>query len=687
MPPALIRETPFAVGYLGHPLRPPRTALIVVVKATIAIPPGGGLGRVAGAQLDCQGDVHHDDDPSRSVRLSSDFAYFKPRGEVLLAGTCHPPGDDPVPASMVGLRVGAVEKRLAVIGDRRWVRGLTGARPSEPVPFRAMPLSYERSFGGPGHPDNPVGRGLGEHLLPNLEDPSARIVSPSDRPEPAGAFPVARTARRRLARAGTYDDAWRRTRWPWLPEDFDYEHENAAPPDQRITGFWRPDERIELVHLRPGEPHVIVELPGVEPRCLVEHGGGAEELPLRLDTITVDADAGLVLCLWRGVVEVEGQGLSGVRAIVVASGRAGSREALDAAWARHRATSARVHGSAGDQADRAAESPALTPAVRAPATTPSRGASAADAAERGRAEVIARRARGEPLAGLLLAGADLSDLDLRHADLTRTVLRGARLPRARLEDARLDGADLAGASLDGASLERASLREADLAGVSARGACLDGACLEDAVLERGALEGASLRGADLVGADLTEADLRRACLDEARLDDAELSRARLLDARIEAASLVRASLERADASGARLARSDLTELRARGARFVGASLAEVRATRSHFAEAILDQADLSRAELTRANLVDASLLGAVLDRCVLRSARLSRAKLVAAKARRADAMEACLEDADLSHADLRGASLFGAELAGTTLEGADLEGADLGRTKRTEVCA
>ena len=34
------------------------------------------------------------------------------------------------------------------------------------------------------------------------------------------------------ALAGTYDDSWKQTRWPGLPEDFDFGYWNCAPEDQ-----------------------------------------------------------------------------------------------------------------------------------------------------------------------------------------------------------------------------------------------------------------------------------------------------------------------------------------------------------------------------------------------------------------------------------------------------------------------
>src|SRR5438105_10549869 len=123
------KDTPFEFGYLVWQVRPPRPSLTIVVKATYTIVPDG-VCAIAEEQRPVAGDVHHDDDETQSVRVDSDMAVMKPRGECFLAGTCHPPGGKPATVSAVAFRVGAIEKQLAVIGDRHWARGLLAAGPS-----------------------------------------------------------------------------------------------------------------------------------------------------------------------------------------------------------------------------------------------------------------------------------------------------------------------------------------------------------------------------------------------------------------------------------------------------------------------------------------------------------------------------------------------------------------------------
>lgn len=143
--------------------------------------------------------------------------------QVVLLGSARPPRDEPVPALTVALTVGRVQRTLSVWGDRRWEGAGTADDPrriSKPTPFRRMPLTWSRAFGGStdvlvdvespvriSDHRNPAGRGhdptaaalqLGksfgarkgfprwvqERPLPNLEDPRAPIRRWEDAPDP-----------------------------------------------------------------------------------------------------------------------------------------------------------------------------------------------------------------------------------------------------------------------------------------------------------------------------------------------------------------------------------------------------------------------------------------------------------------------------------------------------------------------
>lgn len=176
----------------------------VVVESTYRIDESGAL------HLDMERKPIPTDAPS-----TGNYALWH-EVSVTASGTVHAPARAPyvVPVS---LRIGDELRRLAVFGDRRWKRSFGGdLLPSDPAPFSAMPLSFDKAYGGhyempPGpdpvsglpHPGctvafskNPTGRGFYQdedaaegHLLPNIEWPDKLVRKWDDHPEPAGFSP------------------------------------------------------------------------------------------------------------------------------------------------------------------------------------------------------------------------------------------------------------------------------------------------------------------------------------------------------------------------------------------------------------------------------------------------------------------------------------------------------------------
>lgn len=160
------------------------------------------------------------DEPTPLGVLPRDDVPSPPGFSVYVLAAAHSP--QPVPQTRVAACVGPHRRELAIFGDRVWEQG----RPSPPEPFRHMPITYERAFGGRcdvlidhdspvrvQHPDNPHGRGVdfsasAEQLrelygcpegfpqypsvvcLPNVEDPASLITQPGDTPQPAGWGPL-----------------------------------------------------------------------------------------------------------------------------------------------------------------------------------------------------------------------------------------------------------------------------------------------------------------------------------------------------------------------------------------------------------------------------------------------------------------------------------------------------------------
>lgn len=131
-------------------------------------------------------------------------------------GHAHGPSRGPHVAA-VRLCAGDRFVDLAVYGNRRWERMAWGGwMQSAPEPFDAIPLSWERAYGGTVHlepgflpgtqmphpggempyPANPGGIGFlfdearaSGAPIPNVEDPAALVSAPLDQPLPVGLAP------------------------------------------------------------------------------------------------------------------------------------------------------------------------------------------------------------------------------------------------------------------------------------------------------------------------------------------------------------------------------------------------------------------------------------------------------------------------------------------------------------------
>lgn len=316
--PRLLNATPFAAQELFLADEEGRDLLVVVMKATYDLRPGEPLALAEEqAPVELKGSWNGEPGES-SPRYDADIAPLKLATDVVLLGHAYP---DRRGATWVdaGFQVGPVRKIVRVFGDRWWYRRVGVIAASDPQPFEAIPLIYERAFGGwdRSAPDpaahevetrNPVGTGFhGRHgafveegMLPNLELPDAPITGYHDTPPPAGFGFLSGGWAPRVSLAGTYDEAWLRSRMPLLPRDFDRRFFNAAPADQIAPGYLRGDELVRLANLAPEGP-LEFRLPAPPPpRCRVTmaEGEALESVP-PLDTVVVDMDERRVILVWR----------------------------------------------------------------------------------------------------------------------------------------------------------------------------------------------------------------------------------------------------------------------------------------------------------------------------------------------------------------------------------------------------
>ncbi|WP_447753855.1 DUF2169 family type VI secretion system accessory protein [Pseudomonas nicosulfuronedens] len=138
----------------------------------------------------------------------------------------------------------------------------------------------------------------------NPTDPNGFIrIAQSYGQLPAGLGVVGRAWTPRLQMAGTYDDAWRNKRWPYLPDDFDFGYWNCAPRDQQIEAP-PANMRIELWNLvdpaLTADGYLYVDMPD-HLAFVTLHRRDSSSVPLgmMIDTVSIDTDAMMVTLIYR----------------------------------------------------------------------------------------------------------------------------------------------------------------------------------------------------------------------------------------------------------------------------------------------------------------------------------------------------------------------------------------------------
>lgn len=244
----------------------------LVVKGTFAFPDEiGGPVLAADEQVPLVMADTFTGAPGFSATLwETDFAFRKPRCDIVLNGAGYAPDRRPAERVRVGLKVGAWSKAFDVFGHREWrARGPLFAA-TAPEPFLRRPFSYDVAWGGTdrldpddrlpaSYPRNPVGTGWAQpkhqRLIPGVALPTTQaageeVSSPFGDYTPVGFGPMGRGWPGRIEFGGTYDQNWTDNVFPFLPADFDERYFQMAPPDQQ-TEPPQGGEEVMLVNLTP----------------------------------------------------------------------------------------------------------------------------------------------------------------------------------------------------------------------------------------------------------------------------------------------------------------------------------------------------------------------------------------------------------------------------------------------------
>jgi hypothetical protein len=282
----------------------------------------------------------YDGDPHKGVMLrQTDLTPEKPGTDITFLGNAHAPGGKPLASWPVSLRIGQLEKKLRVYGERAWKpvlrdtwAGFTAREPkrvlkdwrlSDAAPADQVPMIWTKAYGGavPGTGDpgadipadveahNPLGCGI-----VNLDMDAAPIPVPApqitaddnkqlDWRKPAlpqGFGPIAPWWRFRQKYAGTYDEQWLEERHPLLPVDFDTGFWQCAHPDLIASPHLRGDESYQLENLHRNLPNATGQLPGLTFGVHCTRRDTGDWHVLRLDGVHFDwRDDDRVLLTWR----------------------------------------------------------------------------------------------------------------------------------------------------------------------------------------------------------------------------------------------------------------------------------------------------------------------------------------------------------------------------------------------------
>lgn len=662
-----------------------------------------------------------------------DEGYSKVRGEVLVHGSCYQAGGVARPTSYVRVTMGAIDKKLAVIGDRFWKHGV----PTDPAPFTEMPLDWAHAFGGEGYPSNPLGKGHAPimteatktskaeqvHPLPNVEHHDRLIRSPKDHPLPAGFGAYDLMWPQRFAKVGTYDEEWLRTRFPGVAKDLDPLFFNVCPEDQWHKRYFGLDEAFQVENMHPTQPRVAGHLPGLRVRAFITDRGdetrALREMQTRIDTVHLFPGALRGVACYRGMLEVSEDDAADVAHLIVAAEDPSAPRSIEH---YQRVLAERLDKRKGALAS-----------IRDSDLMPSTGGYVATADKSDVETMITgkgalrrnlknkeQQGREDARARLLAQGLDPADLgmddwpvdeeipsiddsdaffayiDEKNASAEKSKLE---LEAKKVESEKHAREQFAAMGVDYDKASADALKEAagppkfsaeaeverlrNMLTIAREG----GQPLEE--MEAQVAHPGYLASMQAMELQLTDAYRKFAHYYPAAgsLDPAQSQELRVIAmaARDGDVSMAGRDFTGADLSGLDLSGLDLTGAFLEGADLSGADLGGANLTDAVLARVKLNGANLKGANLTGANLGEATLHGADFTGAALERAVLAKTNLDGACLREATLTGTTLLETTLGNVDLRGAVGHELILLQTDITKAQLAGADLSRTRFIEV--
>jgi hypothetical protein len=295
--------TPYSA--IDVPLTDPngRDVDVVVVKATFTVRPDGRAVPADEPSPVRTADVPWDpENPRTSLRYPADVCIEKAGTDVIVVGEAISP--KPVAAMDVAVKVRDVSAPLRVHGERLFYRRVVGLSIGPAAPFERMPIVYEKAYGGASddwavmEARNWSGVGVAKsdadldgRPAPQIEHPARPHKGSGDKHPPAGYGAIGPHWSPRRERAGTFDEAWRTTRMPLMPLDFDLHANNAAHPSLLLEQPVAPGDEVGVLGMSEGGTlsFKIPELPVIL-RARFDQSGKVAVRPV-IDTLLVEPGA------------------------------------------------------------------------------------------------------------------------------------------------------------------------------------------------------------------------------------------------------------------------------------------------------------------------------------------------------------------------------------------------------------
>ena len=303
-----------------------REHFVLVIKGSFDFPArSGGAATPAATHVPLVAADEATGEPGFSAtRWETDFAFRKPKCDVVLQGMAYAPDGRKTTRVQVGVRVGGWQKSFHVVGHREWRVMGPSVRATDPYPFTRQEFGYDTAFGGvdrlnpddpkpPAFMPNPHGLGfssfrnhakLSGQPLPLTEEVGEPVTSPYEDYRPMALGPVWRGRAERLRYGGTYDQDWQDNVFPFLPSDFDEQYYQQVAEDQQIAKPERAHD-VVLLNLTPSGREAFRLPDPALPVRLFREWETAFDGVLYPDALIFDTEARKLSMTWRVDVPIK----------------------------------------------------------------------------------------------------------------------------------------------------------------------------------------------------------------------------------------------------------------------------------------------------------------------------------------------------------------------------------------------